>query len=801
MTPSHIQTNDDQKRSLQTLQWPLWEAFVKNLCATSQGQRFFQSWRPFSDKEEAQRRQQEIAEMVLVHREQGPLPFQGITDLHEMFVALDRGETLSGMALQTLTRVAKHLQSVRSTLAIHQVQCPSVWDIVAQLPEAFSFVSMVERMLDEQGALRDQASPRLSQIRRQIVHEQHAWAKQAQQLFDKPSLAHAFQERYITQREGRYVLPVRAEAQAALRGMVVDRSSSGATVFVEPESLIEGNNRLRLLLVEQHQEEQALFLQLTEKVRAEQESLERFQQALAHVDALQTVAVFMEQNRWNLIPLEEKDEVDLRGAQHPLLCIQSIEVVPNDIALVLGKSLVISGPNAGGKTAYLTMIGLLIWMHQAGMPLPVQAGSQLPWFRQVWVEIGDQQNLSTHVSTFSAHVQRLREISKNATSQDMVLVDEISMGTDPEQGAALARAYIEHLLSRGISVVVTTHDPALKWLATQDSRVRNASVGFDLTHMRPTYRLVWDVPGASETLSVAQQYGMPHEIMARAKQLLREEWVQAETVLRTLGEQHTRLQQREREVTEALIGAQKREQQAEAERHALQETRHRLRQEASDEVVRVLQQTRREIEQLRRSLRQKNDQTSTATQIQEARRQITQWSQEVGALRTAEQEKVSERSEFVPLQRGTSVYVHSLKRTGVVLSPPENGWVWLQVGTWKMHKPLTDVVVENRPQQVQVHKPSPSPSIGSISVVAVQTASNTLDVRGQRMEEALLAVERFVDQALHSHKDAVFVIHGHGTGVLKQAIRQHMLDFPGVVRITPGGPTEGGDGVSILYLQ
>lgn len=789
----------NQEQSLQALQWPVWIDFVKSLCATPQGRRFVQAWRPFGQKEAAHQRQQEIEEVAFIHQEQGLLHLQGLTDWEDMFLFLDKGEVLAGTALQALAHTAKHLQSVRNAVARYKARCGHLWKFMAEIPETFAFVSAVEHMLDEQGLLRDQASPRLFQIRQHIAREQQLWEKHAQQLFDTPGLTTAFQERYITQREGRYVIPLRAEAQAALRGMVVDRSASGATVFVEPEALIEGNNRLRLLRLEQHKEEQVLFQQLTDQVRAEQDALQHAQQAMAHLDGVQAVADWMSQKDWKFIPFadEKQTALDLRGAQHPLLCIQSQKVVPNDVALSLGHGLVISGPNAGGKTAYLKMMGLLVWMHQAGMPVPVHVGSQLPWFQQVWVEIGDQQNLSAHVSTFSAHVKHLREMAESSNDKDLVLIDEISMGTDPEQGAALARAYIEYLLARGITVVVTTHDPSLKWLAAQDPRVRNASVGFDLKHMQPTYRLVWDVPGASETFAVAQQYGLSPEIMTRARQLLREEWVQAEAVLRTLGDQHTRLQQREREAERALEGARQREQQAEAERQAFQEARRRLRQEAADEVIRTLQQTRREVEQLRRSLRQQSEKPLPSTKIQEARKQLGQWSQEVGVLRVKE-EQASSRSEPVSLQPGTTVYVLSLQRSGVVLSPPENGWVWLQVGTWKMHKPVTDVsaVHPRREQQKLVSLPLPAPT-----PVVVQTISNTVDVRGQRAEEATTAVEKFVDQALRLRTDVVFVIHGHGTGALKQAIRHRMLSFPGVVRITPAEPSEGGDGVSILYLE
>jgi DNA mismatch repair protein MutS2 len=386
--------------------------------------------------------------------------------------------------------------------------------------------------IDAGGAVADRASPELSRARAKVRDAQSELKRRLGQLLDR--FADLLQGQYYTEREGRFVLPVRSDAHLRVDGIVHGSSASGSTLFVEPRELTEVGNRLRLAEAEAAREEGRVLLTLSSEVKSAHDACEAAFHACVAADLCSAGARWADETGSLVISLAERAELELRGARHPLLLLTGLDVVPNDIVLCAERALIISGPNAGGKTVALKTAGLIALLVRSGLPVPVRADSVVGWFDRVLCDIGDEQSIVRSLSTFSAHIENLRTILECAGRRTLVLLDEVAAGTDPEEGAALAAAVLEALTQRGAAVGVTTHYERLKELATQTACFLNASVGFDFTQMAPTFRLHLGVPGPSSALAVARRHGLSQALIERAKALLPTQALDRETALREL---------------------------------------------------------------------------------------------------------------------------------------------------------------------------------------------------------------------------------------------------------------------------
>lgn len=680
----------------------------------------------------------------------------------------------------------------------------------------------------------DGASPALARARGRVRELRAALMKAAGRLVKQPGIAEALQDSFYTEREGRVVLPVRADAfsrRGLVAGIIHDSSASGQTLYVEPQALIEENNALREAQLAAAAEERRVLEQLSKLVHAAAGSLTTNQEILVAIDGVHARMRLAEAYAGVAPRLSRPSGPEFAGAfelaqaRHPLMLLAGVDVVPNDIRLAGGSALVISGPNAGGKTVALKTLGICALMAQAGLRLPTRGSAVLPLVRTIVTDVGDDQSITANLSTFSAHMRHVNDAlaaGERDGAGTLVLLDEVAVGTEPEQGAALAEAILLALTERGATVVTTTHYERLKLLAMQHpGRFENASVGFDVERMRPTFRLLLGVPGPSSALTVARRLGLPESVLAHAASLLDDERLQVDALL----------------------------QQVVAERDALIATRAELERERVSLANRSREVTRREGELLAqvKSRKQKAYEAATAElralsgEIAEQRKALRKANKAEDVAAAGEQlagarEKLADRREPaapVPgrppqtLAVGERVAVPGLGEGEVVSVKGER--VVVQIGTVRTTVSLADVRSLQAPARPRVKSQAAAPMrswgsgaerrdagagaerrdagsdtaarhFGADAVKVDVGIDNSVDVRGERAEDALRLVDAMLDEAVRRDCEVVVVIHGHGTGALKKAVREHLARLPYVQKQRPGLAAEGGEGVTVAWL-
>ncbi|HEY8485922.1 MAG TPA: hypothetical protein VIL11_00885, partial [Limnochordales bacterium] len=524
--------------TLQLLDWQGVLERIASRAATPMGKERVQALRPHTRMASAAVRLQQVAELLRLLQEGGQaarLPLN-VPDVRPLVQRLARGGTLGPSELWQLAAAAAELTRLGEHLRRHEPAggetAAALAPLTRSLGDFSELVQLVQRVVQEDGTVRDDASPLLANLRARLRAAQERVQELLQQLLRSPVIRRALQEPVVTVREGRYVLPVRQEMRDALPGIVHDASASGATLFVEPFAVVEANNALRSLRAQETAEVERIARELSRQAARSAHQLARALEAAGEVDALHAAARTALEEDWHLPGLNERGEVRLRQARHPLL---APPVVPVDMELGDAvRVLVITGPNAGGKTVALKTLGLLCAMGASGLPIPAGPGSEVAVFGQVWADMGDPQSIHDQLSTFSGRIRRLLPVLEQVSPHTLVLLDEPGAGTDPDEGAALAMAVLDYLRERGARVVVTTHLTALKVLAMRAPRTLCGSVGFDVDRLQPTYRLQWGTAGASRGLEIAARLGVPEELLGRARAYLGPNRVQLEQLLAEL---------------------------------------------------------------------------------------------------------------------------------------------------------------------------------------------------------------------------------------------------------------------------
>ena len=628
-------------------------------------------------------------------------------------------------------------------------------------------------------------------------------------LLDAAHVKDHLQDRFSTQREDRYVIPVRIDARSKVRGIVHGTSQSGQTVFVEPEEIVDLNNRLKLAELEVAEEERRILAELSSLVA---EALPRIQvnlEVLAQLDLIDASARLSHDLRAPppelSAPGDGAGPLDLRHARHPLMVLAGRTCVPNDILVQPGQTLVVSGPNAGGKTVSLKTAGLAALMARTGLHIPAQEGSRVPFFSRVLSDVGDDQSLERNLSTFSAHILHLREFLDAAQPGVLVLLDEVAVGTDPEQGAALAQAVLEQLATRGATCVVTTHYDRLKALPARDPRFANASVGFDVEKLQPTYELHLGVPGASGAIVVARRLGLDAATCARASSLAGERQVGLEELLLHLQGERKKVAEVRALVDRERQDAEKARADAEHKAERAQAQLEQARKGAHDEAVETLRKARLELDRTRTVLRRAASGQVTPAEISGARKEIDAAAQKVREAAPAPPPPPGRPARLEELKPGREVYVARLGGRANVLQAPKGNKVNVQAGPLKLTVAIDEVRIEDGRQQAQ---PSARATRGHNAFDADQPKAGgsvrglypSLKLVGERVDAAIGLAEKFLDDALRSGQEGVLLIHGHGTGALRDRLRSHLRGFPGVGEVRPGSQDEGGDGVTVVTL-
>jgi DNA mismatch repair protein MutS2 len=770
---------------------------------------------PTTDLAEARMRQAQTSEARRLLSIDADVSVGGANDVRPQVDLAEHGAMLEPFDLLAIKTTLVAARTIARTLDRLQDQFPIMGGLAARLPSPPGLVDAISRSISERGDILDFASEKLANIRHDLKIAHERLMTKLERIINDPRSAPMLQEALITQRNGRYVVPLRAEFKGRLRSIIHDQSQSGATLFVEPLVAVELNNQYRELQLAERDEERRILTELSRQVGLYTPLIIELVEIMAEIDLAFARAKYAEDLHATepvLYPFREPSEkghpgsvIRLYEARHPLLRPES--VVPIDIYMDDEiYALVITGPNTGGKTVTLKTLGLLVLMAQAGLHIPAQSGSELSIFNAVYADIGDEQSIEQSLSTFSGHVTNLVRILSQADRFSLALLDELGAGTDPQEGSALARAVLGHLLERHITSLVATHYPELKAYAHATPGVVNASVEFDLETLRPTYHLTIGLPGRSNALAIAERLGLPAEIISAARSSLHPDDLRAEDLLDEIHRQRDLARQarafaeqaaREADATRITLG--RRLEMIEDERRRILE---KARTEAGDEVAGL----RIEVDEVRRDLNRARQPLQSLASIENQVEAFEEQVEQPVERKPGLPGKAAIRS---PLRLGEKVRLRSLRMEGVVSALGENE-IEVQVGGLRVRARLADVVrageevAEPAPGLAPSRQPTPPAGPGAsqdeAGGVFRPSPGMELDLRGQRAEDAVDMLERYLESAYLAGLPFARIIHGKGTGRLRQVVREILHDSPHVKSWEAGNDNEGGDGVTIARL-
>jgi DNA mismatch repair protein MutS2 len=791
-------------RTAEELGWPRVLDALAARCRTPGGARAAHSLPLLETAGEVQAALSRLAEARALSESGTALPLSGAGEVGPQLDRAARGGALDPLALREVASLARAAARTRRTLQARAAELPRLWALAEALSDEELLADRVERAVEPSGAVSDRASPELAQLRERARGLHRALKVRVEAMLGEDEVAPHLRDRYFTIRNERYVLPVRASERSKVPGIVHNASQSGQTLFVEPEGMVELGNELAIASAMVAEEEERVLRELSAAVTARAAALARDLETLSALDLLEAEARLASDLDAHAPEVADPSAgFALRDLRHPLLVLQGKKVVASDVRLEPPRrALVVSGPNGGGKTVAITAVGLSALMLRAGLPVPAARGSRLPCYR-VRAAVEERGDLARDLSTFTAHLTAVRDIAADAGPGALVLVDEIAADTDPREGAALAAALLEDLLERGAQVLVTTHLDELKALALTDPRFANARVGFDPERMAPTFQIHLGSPGSSSAIEVARRVGLPPAVVDRARAALSGGGGALGRALAALEEERARL------------AAERASLAREAERARAREEAARRREEAAfraekEAASRVAAEMAGEVEAAReevRGLLARLQAQPTVRQATAATRQLEEWSaamERAGRVAEAQASSAGEAAAAGAVERGTRVRVASLGQEGEVLEVGD-GEALVRVGALKVRRPLADLVaLRGRAPEAPGFARARDERIRAAAAAAaapLSVGARRLDVRGLRVDELLREADRFLDRLSAEGAADCTVLHGHGTGALKQALRDHLGASPYVASFRPGEQHEGGDAVTVVLLR
>ncbi len=837
-------------KTLHVLEYPKILARLGDFCDFSASADLARTLHPTPDFEEAIVRLAETSEArtLLVTSN---LTIGGAHDIREQVDLAAHGGVLDPKELLEVQSTLVSMRDLHRFFDKHAEASPHLANIACRLPAPAGLIDAISRCIADNGEVADSASPRLYDLRRQVRISHDRLMSRLQRYLTDSSTASKLQDAVITQRDGRYVIPLRAEFKGQVKAIVHDQSSTGATLFIEPLAVVELNNAFREAQISERDEVRRVLAELSAQIGELAGQIVPGVAALAELDLSFAKAKYAEAihasepilhsmmnvKRRNPQPVEVRPgmfdipTIKLLDARHPLLDPET--VVPITIDAASGTfALVITGPNTGGKTVTLKTVGLLVVMAQSGLHIPAQSGSELPCFQAVYADIGDEQSIEQSLSTFSGHITNIVHILKKADKRSLVILDELGAGTDPQEGAALARAILSSLLAQGITTFVATHYPELKTFAHTTPGVVNASLEFNVQTLRPTFKLTIGLPGRSNALAIAQRLGLPQDIIEAAKSEINPDDLRADKLIGDIHRQRKIAFKESEKAGKARSEARRLE-------HDLVERLEKI----EDERFKVLEQARAEGELevgvLKAQLKLFKEELKKARQpldaLQKIEEKVNEVEDKIQAPVKRRTTKIESSMPHQPLKVGEKVVLKKLGNEGTIVSLDEDE-AEIQAGSLRMRVPLgelkrkqetiegeaslpfrggpqtvlrtpsgnrdylagTGATTEKRKPEKIITEPSSAVHRG-LSVLAASPGIE-LDLRGQRPEDALDLLDRYLERAYMTGLPFVRIIHGKGTGKLRQEVRAALKDHPHVLSFEEGGDKEGGSGVTVAKL-
>lgn len=804
------------KKHLNTLEFPQIQTRLAQYVSFSAGRDLALSLEPSPVFVEVQQRLQETSEARHLLDAQVGFSLGGAHDVRPLVQSARRGALLQPVDLLDILSTLRVGRRVQRVLGRMRDQVPRLADIADRVEPCEGLADEIGRCISDQGEVADHASPKLARIRREMRTAHERLMEKLNRIIANAQNASYLQESLITQRGGRYVIPIKAEFKGRIPGIVHDTSASGATLFIEPLSAVEMANRWRERQIEERKEVERILAELSAQVAGLADEVNWTVKALAELDLALAKAHYanaLEATEPRLVqfgsrgrkpqPGRKSDReprgpstqhpgsvLDLRQARHPLLSRE--KVVPIDVYLDDDYYvLVITGPNTGGKTVSLKTVGLMAAMAQSGLHLPVMEGSALSVFEGVYADIGDEQSIEQSLSTFSSHLTNIVRILDVADERSLVLLDELGAGTDPVEGSALAQALLSHLLERGITTLVATHFSELKVFAHATPGVENASVEFDLETLSPTYRMQIGLPGRSNAFAIAERLGLWAGIVDRARALVSPEELEAESLLAEIQEARQVATAARDEVLLAQRRVTEESRQLAARLATIDGERTSILGEARAQARRELGAVREEIEALRAEMSEQPSMSALGDEwLAQARARLAKQERLVRPLPPPRPpDEVSLPGE---VEVGDTVRIRGLNTTGQ-LTALDGETAEVQVGNFCVTVQVSELERRAQPRAAE-------PEIQAVQVGVHRAPAVELDLRGQRVEEALPRLEKYLDDAFLAAMPLVRIVHGKGTGALRQAVQQQLREHPLVKSHRPGERGEGGTGVTIAYL-
>jgi DNA mismatch repair protein MutS2 len=823
-------------KTLSVLEYPKILERLKTFCDFSASMELARSLEPTDSYDLALARLAETSEARRVFSTNDNIGIGGAHDIRPAADLAARGGVLDPQQLLDIKSTLISARELKKSLERKTDETPRLAQIAAGLPEAHGIVDSISRVLSERGEVLDSASPKLATLRREIKIAHDRLMSRLQRYLTES--ANKLQEPIITQRDGRYVIPLRAEFKGQIKAVVHDQSSSGATLFVEPLPIVELNNSMRELQLQERDEERRILYELSAQIGEHREELTYGVENLAMLDLIFAKAKYAEElkasepvlhklsavsnqrsgknqeqePKADIVPFgESKTLIRLEHARHPLLDPQT--VVPIDVDPKPGtRAIVITGPNTGGKTVSLKTVGLLALMAQSGLHIPAQSGSELPCFHAVYADIGDEQSIEQSLSTFSGHITNIIRILKQIDQRSLVIFDELGAGTDPQEGAALARAILNHLLETGCTTLVATHYPELKTFAHSTEGVVNASLEFDIKTLRPTYRLTIGLPGRSNALLIAQRLGLPQPIIDSAKAEIHPDELRADKLLDDIRKERNRTSRERQKLEKARDRLEAQTKEIEKRLEKIEDERREVLAKARAEGELEVAILKRNIDSLKSQLKKAKQPLEVLKQLEEQVEEIEQKIEAPVERRQTRGNRPSSSMVNRPLSLGDRVTVSTLNTEGVLTALGESD-AEVQIGSLRVRARLVDLQRKGQELESPEGKKDPSTGLraGEERKPAVEgspraTVSETkspgieLNLRGKLVEDGLEELDRYLEKAYSSGLLFVRIVHGKGTGRLREAVRNALKSSPYVASFEEPKDSEGGAGVTVAKM-
>lgn len=790
------------EKAIKVLEYNKIIELLKGQAGSEMTRKIISELKPFTDPRVIRTVLEETDEAVRLISFKGPLPLGNFYDIKQFVGFAQKGGSLNMRQLLQVLYNMKITANVINWLKGDVPSLPILQSLVEVLAVFKDLAEEIDRSIESEDMVSDNASSELRHIRRSIVRQNETIKNRINQMINKADNQSMLQDAIVTVRDGRYVIPVKQEHRSKFPGIVHDQSASGATLFIEPQIIVNMNNELRELEVAEKAEVERILAELSSRVGEHAAQLNNNQEILVQLDLIMAKGKLAHIQHAECPSVNEDGILVLKEARHPLIDRQ--KAVPINVSIGDKYStLVVTGPNTGGKTVTLKTAGLLAMMAQTGLHIPAASSSTIPIYENIFADIGDEQSIEQSLSTFSSHMKNIVEIVEKASEKSLILLDELGAGTDPTEGAALAIAVLETLRNRGAQIFATTHYTELKKYAIQTSGVENASMEFDIETLSPTYKLTIGIPGKSNAFEISKKLGLPGEIIDKSKSLLEGGDIKFESVLEAIEKDKKAAEEERDEAIMLNIEMKKQKEEMDKREKKLKQQQEKMLNDAKEEARAIIAEAKEVTKEVQEELRELAKVESLGERNKRLDRSKRKIKDAAGRYKeTITREENDNPVSIEDVKVGDRVKVLTINQNGEVIGLPDSrGEITVKVGIMKMKCKAEDlkIIIDGRQKK---KKPKTSKAnYGSLYKSKSYSISPTINVQGKNLDDALVSTEKYLDDAFMAHLEEVTIIHGRGEGILKKGIQDMLKRHKQVKSFRKGNYNEGGEGVTIVKLK